>query len=188
MKRFLLVDIGAGTMDVLYFDLGSDLHYKAVVKSPAPLLAEQAAATKGDLLITGVEMGGGAMAAILKKRAATSEVLISRSAAATLHHDLRKVSAWGLTVLEDEAADALTGEPYYTHLIFRDLDPERLKRIVEGLGGRFEFDAVAVCAQDHGVPPAGVSHLDFRHQLFRSALDRAPFPHRLLHRAETVPT
>ena len=34
-----------------------------------------------------------------------------------------------------------------------------------------EFDAVADCAQDHGVPPHGVSHLDFRHQLYRERLD-----------------
>ena len=31
MKRFLLVDIGAGTMDILFFDIEADLHYKAVV-------------------------------------------------------------------------------------------------------------------------------------------------------------
>ncbi len=33
--RFLMVDIGAGTMDVLWYDTEADLHYKAVVKSPA---------------------------------------------------------------------------------------------------------------------------------------------------------
>ena len=127
------------------------------------------------------------MAGILKRRAAAGQVVISRSAAATLHHDLERVRSWGLTVLEDDAAGALIGKPRYTHLVLQDLDLRRLKRIVEGLGVRFEFDAVAVCAQDHGVPPSGVSHLDFRHQLFRVALDREPFPHRLLYRADEVP-
>lgn len=34
MSKFLMLDIGAGTMDVLYYDIDSGLHYKAVVKSP----------------------------------------------------------------------------------------------------------------------------------------------------------
>ena len=33
MSRFLMVDIGAGTMDVLWYDSRIDLHYKAVVGS-----------------------------------------------------------------------------------------------------------------------------------------------------------
>ena len=57
MSRFLLVDIGAGTMDVLWYDTQTDLHYKAVVKSPVKYLAEKAAELPGDLVITGSEMG-----------------------------------------------------------------------------------------------------------------------------------
>jgi uncharacterized protein (DUF1786 family) len=51
---------------------------------------------------------------------------------------------------------------------------------VEGFGLPFEFDAVAVCAQDHGAAPPGVSHLEFRHNLFKTRLDEKPFPHTLL--------
>ena len=32
MSRFLMVDIGAGTMDVLWYDTDADLHFKAVVQ------------------------------------------------------------------------------------------------------------------------------------------------------------
>jgi uncharacterized protein (DUF1786 family) len=187
MQRFLLIDVGAGTMDILFFDRRADLHYKAVVRSPAPQLALLAEAGRGPLLITGVEMGGGRMAEVLKSRVQRDEVIISKSAAATLHHDLQRVSGWGLSVVEDGAARELIGDPRYTHLELADLDPARLERIVQGFGVRFEFDAVAVCAQDHGVPPLGVSHLDFRHRMFRAALEREALPHRLLYRAEEVP-
>ena len=51
----------------------------------------------------------------------------------------------------------------------------------------FEFDAVAICAQDHGVPPAGVSHLDYRHNMFQSRLKEKPYPHVLLYRNDEVP-
>ena len=42
MSRFLMIDIGAGTMDILHYDTDTDLHYKAVVKSPVRYLAEKA--------------------------------------------------------------------------------------------------------------------------------------------------
>jgi uncharacterized protein (DUF1786 family) len=182
-----MIDIGAGTMDILFYERGGGPHYKAVVRSPAALLARQAAASSGALLLTGVEMGGGRMAEVLKARVKTDEVIVSRSAAVTLHHDPLRVSSWGISVVEDEAAGELIGDPRYTHLELMDLDLLRLRKIVEGFGVRFEFDAVAVCAQDHGVPPPGESHLDFRHRMFGAMLERDPLPHRLLFPAEAVP-
>ena len=59
MSRFLMVDIGAGTMDVLWYDTETKLHYKAAVKSPVRYIAEKAAELTGRLLVTGTEMGGG---------------------------------------------------------------------------------------------------------------------------------
>jgi uncharacterized protein (DUF1786 family) len=58
---------------------------------------------------------------------------------------------------------------------------------VEAFGVPFSFDVVGVCAQDHGMPPHGVSHLDFRHSLFKLNLDRDPFPHALLYSREEIP-
>ena len=48
MSKFLMLDIGAGTMDVLYYDIDSGLHYKAVVKSPVMYMAEKVAGLEGD--------------------------------------------------------------------------------------------------------------------------------------------
>ena len=77
MSRFLMVDIGAGTMDVLWYDTESELHYKAVVQSPVRHLAEKAAKLSGNLLISGTEMGGGPITTILKERAKNAQVLMS---------------------------------------------------------------------------------------------------------------
>ena len=85
--RFLMVDIGAGTMDILWYDTEADLHYKAVVKSPVRSIAEKAAAIPGNLIVTGCEMGGGPITGLLKQRAGEADVVMSSSAAATLHHD-----------------------------------------------------------------------------------------------------
>ena len=187
MSRFLILDIGAGTMDLLYYDTESDLHYKTVAKSPVLYLAEQAASLPGDLLITRNEMGGGFISQVLRKRAQEGEVLMSTSSAATVHHDLNKVRSWGITILEDRDAEKVLHDSKYSVLTTGDLDTERLKHIVKGLGIPFSFDVVGICAQDHGTPPKGVSHLDYRHTIFKASLDDNPFPHALLYRNNEVP-
>jgi len=182
-----MIDVGAGTMDVLYWDEDADLHYKAVVKSPVKHLAEKASGIPGNLLVTGLEMGGGAVSNILSQRAREFEVVMSASSAATIHHNLEKVRAYGIRVVEDHEAEQLKNNPKYNALVLGDLQMERLKGIVDGFGVPFSFDVVGVCAQDHGVSAPGVSHLDFRHNIFKRALDKSPFPHTLLYKGGEVP-
>jgi uncharacterized protein (DUF1786 family) len=187
MSRFLMIDIGAGTMDILYADTEADLHYKAVVKSPVRSLAEKAAALKGNLLVVGDEMGGGPITQVLVERARQAEVIVSASAAATLNHDPEKVKSWGLKLAADDRIEELRRSKNYTVITLGDLEPRRLERIVKSFGVAYAFDAVVVCAQDHGVPPPGVSHLDFRHNLFKAGLEDHPYPHRLLYRSDEIP-
>jgi uncharacterized protein (DUF1786 family) len=187
MSRFLMVDIGAGTMDVLWYDTEAELHYKAVVKSPVRYLAEKAAELSGNLLISGTEMGGGPITAVLKERVKMAEVVMSASAAASLHHNPALVRSWGIDIVEDTKIEDLRRQENYAHLVLGDLEVERLRGIVEGFGVSFRFDAVAICAQDHGVPPAGISHLDYRHNIFQSKLQEKPYPHVLLYRNDEIP-
>jgi len=185
--RFLMVDIGAGTMDILCYDTTADLHYKAVVKSPVRTIAEKAAAMQGNLIVTGCEMGGGPITEVLKQRARQAEVVMSSLAAVTLHHDLEKVQSWGIKVVDDDQAEDFRRDNKYHPLILEDLEADRLRRIVEGFGVPFEFEVVVVCCQDHGVPPPGESHLDFRHNMFTDLLEKNPYPHTLLFEADEVP-
>lgn len=187
MSRFLMVDIGAGTMDVLYFDEEAGQHYKAVGRSPVLGLAEKAKGIPGKLLVTGCEMGGGPLTQVLKDRALREEVAMSNSAALTLNHDLEKVRSWGIAVLNEEEAEALEKNPAYHNLVIGDLETERLRQIIEALGVPFEFDVVGLCAQDHGMPPPGVSHLDYRHTIFKDRLDENPYPHALLYGKDDLP-
>jgi uncharacterized protein (DUF1786 family) len=187
MARYLMLDIGAGTLDMLYFDTDHDLHYKAVVRSPVRVLADVIRGTGGNLVVTSAEMGGGPVSQALIDRAKTADVAMTSSAAATIHHDPRRVSAHGIRILETARAEELIDDPAYDHIRVGDLQPDRLRRLVEGFGVAFEFDAVAICAQDHGAAPPGVSHLDFRHRKFRAVLDHNPFPQALLYRSDQVP-
>jgi len=187
VSTFLILDIGAGTMDVLYHDTDSGLHYKAVAKSPVVNLAEKAASLPKDLLITGREMGGGPISNTIRQRAREGEVVMSVSSAATVHHNLERVRSWRIKVIEDSEAEELRHFRRYSTLTVGDLEIARLEHLLKGLGVSFSFDVVGICAQDHGTPPEGVSHLDYRHTLFKASLDENPFPHALLYRADEVP-
>jgi uncharacterized protein (DUF1786 family) len=187
MSRFLMIDIGAGTMDVLVYDADTGEHVKAVAISPVRHVAERIDRTRGPLVVTGVEMGGGPVTEALRRRAAVAEVVMATPAAATLHHDMDKVREWGILVADDGRIEALCRDPAYSAVILADIETERITRIVQGLGWPMDFEVVALCAQDHGVAPKGVSHLDFRHNLFRKMIDNSPFPHSLLFRDDAVP-
>ncbi|MGE5838406.1 MAG: DUF1786 family protein [Deltaproteobacteria bacterium] len=187
MSKYLLLDVGAGTLDILYYDDDSGLHYKAVVRSPVLTVAEKARRLQGDLLVRGTEMGGGPVSDILVARAREFQVLMTHSAALTLHHDPERVKALGIKLVDEEEASALWSTGRYSNMTLGDLEIPRLQSLVENFGVPFSFDAVAVCAQDHGMPPLGMSHLDFRHSLFKVNLDRNPFPHSLLYSGEEIP-
>ncbi|MBW2298308.1 MAG: pyruvate formate-lyase activating enzyme [Deltaproteobacteria bacterium] len=187
MSTYLLIDIGAGTMDILYWDDVSDLHYKAVVRSPVPYLADKIACTPGDILITGTEMGGGVVTQVLKERAREHRVVISAEASATLHHDRDKVVSWGIEIISRHEVQERMADNRFSHFNLADIDGARLETIVKGMGVPYAFDVVGICAQDHGVPPRGVSHLDFRHRMFTETLNTDPHAHTLLYSGEAVP-
>ncbi len=174
-------------MDILYFDVESGQNYKAVARSPVLHVAEQAESLPGDLLVVGREMGGGPLSRLLAQRAREAEVLMTRSSALTIHHDLERVRALGIKVIEDGDADGAAKDGKYKTIVSGDLEIDRIERIVRGFGAPFAFDSVAVCAQDHGMPPSGVSHLDYRNRIFQGYLDRNPFPDALLFRGDEVP-
>ena len=106
MSQILTIDIGAGTMDILYYNTQSGLHYKSVVKSPVAHIAERADQIEGKILIVGKEMGGGAVSQVLKKKAQKTDVVMSVSAAATVHHNLARVRSFGIKVVEDQMRDS----------------------------------------------------------------------------------
>ena len=187
MGRFLIVDVGAGTVDLLCYDTDSNQHLKAVAKSPVKTLAEEAEGVSENLLVIGTEMGGGALSSVLKRRAQETEVVMSASSAATIHHNLDRVRSWGIKVVDDKEAEALGQTGNYHTLTTGDLEADRLEKMVKALGVPFSFEVVGLCAQDHGRPPEGVSHLDYRHEIFKSRLDVDPFPHALLYECDEVP-
>lgn len=174
-------------MDVLCLVPGQRLHTKAVVASPVRSLACRIESLAADLLVLGGEMGGGPVTEALRRKARNSRVVISVSAAATLNHDLDKVRSWGLEVVPDQEAESLAAENKFACVTLADIDPLRIEALVHALDLDCAFEVVAVCAQDHGVAPPGVSHLDFRNRIFAGLLDKSPHPASLLFKPGNVP-
>jgi uncharacterized protein (DUF1786 family) len=188
LMKFLILDIGAGTLDILFYDSESGIHYKAVAKSPIKRMVEKISGLDCDILITGKEMGGGSIGSAIKRLiSAGHEVIISASASLTIHHNQEKIRAMGLKIVDDREAQKLKTDKRYHHLYFTDIEIDRIRQIVEGLGTPFAFDVVGICAQDHGMPPDGISHLEFRHQIFKRELDAEPRARKLLWSSEEVP-
>lgn len=187
MARYLLIDVGAGTMDVLYWDDGAPLHFKAVAESPVRHLARRVAELPGDLLVTGSEMGGGPVSQALAERARDHRVVMSPSAAATINHDLDQVRLRGIEVLDADPQDPQEERPELTHLRLADVDVGRLNQLLSAFGVSSELDVVGCCLQDHGVPPAGVTHLEHRHRTWTRRLEADPRPHQMLWAAGEVP-
>jgi uncharacterized protein (DUF1786 family) len=132
-------------------------------------------------------MGGGELAQALREKARDTEVVMSASAAATVHHNPDRVLSYGIRVVDDRTAEELASGNRYSTLMAADLEIDRLHQITRSFGVPFAFDAIGVCAQDHGVPPPGVSHLDFRHNCFETILGQQPFPHALLYPEADIP-
>ena len=47
MSRFLMIDIGAGTMDLLWYDSQTREHFKAVAPSPVRTIADDINQSRG---------------------------------------------------------------------------------------------------------------------------------------------
>jgi uncharacterized protein (DUF1786 family) len=187
MGKILAIDIGAGTQDVLIFDPSTREHFKWVTKAPTRLLEEKVRAAKNDVLITGDTMGGGPVTQAIKELARDRGIIITPMAAATIHNDLDKVRALGIKIISQQEASHALQSGGFDHIITGDIFPERLQAIMMNMGIDFDFEYVLIAVQDHGSPPSNVSPLDFRHQIIREALGRAPFPESLLFPEDEIP-
>lgn len=187
MIRSLLIDVGAGTLDLLWHNSTTGELYKAVITSPVRRLARTIEVTPGDLLVTGVEMGGGPVTRALRERARDNDVAITAEAAQTIHHDRARIEKLGLEIIDEEEELARLESGWRSQIELCDIDGGQLLPLVDALGVSRDLDVVGCCAQDHGVASPGVSHLEHRHQALHQRLARGEPLHTLLFSAAELP-
>lgn len=168
--RFLAIDVGMGTQDVLLYDSEKNIEncIKMVLPSGTRIVAEKIAKEtqrEHDIVLAGETMGGGPCSSAIKRHIkAGLGVFATEKAALTLNDDLEKVKEMGvILVSEDEA-------PKATMIKMGDIDRNALEKAL-GLFGIDIPDRFAVAVQDHGYSP-GESNRIFRFEYFKEILEK----------------
>ncbi|MFQ6079659.1 MAG: DUF1786 family protein [Thermodesulfobacteriota bacterium] len=189
MARFLTIDVGASTLDGLFFDSQSGDQFKFVAKSPTRVLAESIMASKNDrILITGRQMGGGPVAEAIRTKARQGRVMMTRSAAETIHHRTERVKNLGVKLVSVKAAEREAKKRNISHFKAGDIVVEDIVTMVKSMGIDPVVDFFGICVQDHGTPKEKISSLDFRHQVFKGIIDKDPRPSAFLFEAHRIPS
>lgn len=191
--KFLAVDVGTGTQDVLLWDARLSLEngYKLVLPSPTLMIRRKiqiAIKQKQDLVLTGVMMGGGPSGwAVEDALKAGCRVYATPQAARTLDDDLERVRELGVILLsEDEVARLPEG---VARICMQDFDFDLLRRTfaLYRIGLR-DLAAVAVAVFDHGNAPVEESDRKFRFDyLKRRSLEKNRLS-AFAYRSQDIPT
>jgi len=189
MPRFLAIDVGAGTLDVMFLDTRSGDQFKFVAKSPTRILAERILACRKErILITGRQMGGGPVAEAIRTKARQCRVMMTRSASETIHHRVERIERLGVVVISQKAARREAQSRRVFWFKTGDILTEDILSMLKSMGIEPVMDFLGICVQDHGTPKKKISSLDFRHQIFKEIIDKSPKPTAFLFESERVPS
>ena len=172
--RVLVLDVGAGTTDILLWDRdvrGENQTHLVVPSATRVVAAEIAAATQAGraVVFSGPLMGGGASSGALDRHVAQGLAFYAEpSAAKTFADDLDEVAGMGVTIVSDDEAAGLRSR----HVAVRsgDVRLDDVLAAVRLLGETRPLDGLAVAVQDHGEAPRGVSDRVFRFDKMARAL------------------
>lgn len=167
-ERMIAIDVGAGTQDVLIYESGKPYEnlVKLVLPSRTQIVGQRiraVTAAGAPLHLAGTVMGGGASSdAVRDHLAAGLPVSATPAAARTMHNDLGRVEAMGITLRDDAPSGASVVE-------LSDIDVEGLR---DGLA-RFDVElpeAAAIAVQDHGYRP-GSGNNEVRFEYLQSLIE-----------------
>jgi uncharacterized protein (DUF1786 family) len=165
--QVLAVDIGTGTQDIYLYDSQLDLEngYKMVAPSPTMIYRrriQQATREGRAVVLSGVLMGGGPLVwAAEDHLRAGLPLWATPDAARTFDDDLEVVEhKWGVYLVSEEEAEAISGEPL--RLCLADLDYGSIVAAFDQFGFCLQPDLLAVAVFDHGEAPPRVSDREFR--------------------------
>lgn len=188
--RFLAVDVGTGTQDILLLDTEREIEnaLQLVMPSPTMIVAraiEEATRRGQDILLSGVTMGGGPCQwAAERHLKAGYRVYATPEAARTFNDVLEEVEALGVRVVSEEEAGRLRD---VVELELADLDLGRILWALEAFDVQPELDCLAVAVFDHGNAPAGYSDRLFRFDYLREVLERSHDLVSFAHLREEIP-
>lgn len=164
----LAIDVGAGTQDILLYDPAREPEncLKLVLPSQTQVVGakvQAATAARRPLHLQGGVMGGGASSDAMKAHLAAGLPLSAApTAAQTIHNDLERVTALGVTLRDDAPPGAMIVET-------GDVDLAALQAALSPFGVTLP-ERLAVAVQDHGYQP-GAGNNDVRFAYLQSLLN-----------------
>ncbi len=208
--RVLVIDVGAGTTDILLWDSaahGENQTHLIVPSATRVVAAEIAEATdrRVPVFFAGPLMGGGASTLAMKHHVAQGLAFCATpSAAQTFDDDMEVVSGWGVTIVDEDAADAASPggaarssgkamsrgaalPPGAVLVRSGDVRFDQLRDALALVGEPAALDGCALAVQDHGQAPSGVSDRVFRFQNLTVALARSARLKDLFYRSASIP-
>ncbi|TVM17203.1 hypothetical protein DPQ33_10090 [Oceanidesulfovibrio indonesiensis] len=173
-KRILSLDIGSGTVDVLYYITADDGGPcaepenlpKFVLPSPAQRIAarvRELTAAKRGFYLHGENMGGGFFRAVSAHLKAGLPAAVHPDSAWALSDDPARLESMGLKISTRPAPELI---PVHT----ADYDPGYWRSLL-AMCGLEPPDLILAAAQDHGYHPQGSNRLG-RFELWRNLLAR----------------
>lgn len=170
--RFIAIDVGIGTQDILLYDSKTNIEncVKMVLPSQTQIIAQKiirATKSKQDIVLVGETMGGGACTRAIKQHiAAKLQVFATQRAALTLHDDLNKVKEMGVVIVKEDEAEELNA----VRIQMKDVDKIALEKALAMFGIELP-ERFAVAVQDHGYSP-NTSNRVFRFDYFRELIKK----------------
>jgi uncharacterized protein (DUF1786 family) len=170
--RILAIDVGTGTQDILLFDSTRAVENSVQLVVPAPTViaasrVREVTARRRDLVLTGVNMGGGPVTgAVTEHLAAGLAAYATPSAAVTFDDDPEMVRRMGVDIVSDDEAARLDGD----FVKLQDVDTDMVRRALQAFDIDPAWDALAVAVFDHGDAPPGYSDRKFRFDHLRDQI------------------
>lgn len=188
MTRFLAIDVGAGTLDVMFLDTAAEDQFKFVAKSPSRILADRIRDCRSRrILITGRQMGGGPLTGAIKAKTPRCTVMMTPSAAETIHHRTERVEKLGIRVISPRTARLEAKRSDTSWFKSGDIHAEDIRAMLTFMGIEPVVDFLGIAVQDHGTPRGNISSLDFRHNIFKAIIDKDPKPTSFLFDPNSIP-
>jgi uncharacterized protein (DUF1786 family) len=188
MAKFLAIDVGAGTLDAMFLDTDSGDQFKFVAKSPSRTLADRIRDCRSRrILVTGRQMGGGPLTGAIKAKTPRCTVMMTPSAAETIHHRTERVEKLGIRVISPRTAGLEAKRNNTSWFKTGDIRAEDIVAMLKFMGIEPVVDFLGIAVQDHGTPRGKVSSLDFRHDIFKGIIDIDPKPSNFLFDANSIP-
>ncbi|MBI3039366.1 hypothetical protein HYY75_10025, partial [bacterium] len=179
----IVMDIGTGTKDVMFFSAENTLenNVKLVVPAPALLMADQIVSYKGDLGIAGYTMGGGYLAKILKKHSQLGfKVNMETLPAYTIRNNLEEIKQSGVGIV-----DKIISPSHF----FDEIELGFYFSLYERFGKDVsKLRLVGISAQDHGYHTDDESSRNNRFKYFLNHLTPNPVPKALVFTGKDLPS